>query len=425
MKYLLVLLLISTILLSKNEFEGLDSTSDITEVKDTSGISETALRTKVNHIDAANNKKVTLENIHKIANADGTVHIAKLQALWKDLSPTPKDYDWVQTDSGEWFKGDIKAMLNENLDFDSDEIGRYTFDMDDVTQIKSHDTLDVNIDGVAIFTGIIRLKDDKITIHQGDKDFTFPVEQIVTIANKGDRKLGYWSGTASINLNQQKGNTDQSDYTARINIQKRTAETRFKLEYTGNISYVNNDETKNNHRISALFDYFLSKRFFITPIYTEYYNNDYQNIDTQVTQAVGIGYKIIDTDATEFFISSGPGFIYTKYNTVYSGGNNQSIYYNRPSDSHSSATLFTRAYLEHDLTDDITFKWNYQFGYADTRSGKYKHHMLSQLEIDLTDDLTFNIAYTWDYLDRPEKESDGSIPYKDDYTTSMGLGLDF
>jgi len=51
--------------------------------------------------------------------------------------------------------------------------------------------------------------------------------------------------------------------------------------------------------------------------------------------------------------------------------------------------------------------------------------MLTQLELDITDDLTFNIAYTWEYLDRPEKDSTGSTPYKDDYTTSMGLGIDF
>jgi hypothetical protein len=39
-------------------------------------------------------------------------------------------YDWVQIDSGEWLKGEIKRLLDEELYFDSDEFDDVSFDWD-------------------------------------------------------------------------------------------------------------------------------------------------------------------------------------------------------------------------------------------------------------------------------------------------------
>ncbi len=419
MKYVLLLLLLSSLLFSEElekPEEDSEDVSGLVQVKDTSGLSDAAVRKKAEAKDSENSKKVSLEKIYEVANPDGTVDVKKLQALWEDQSPTPKKYDWVQTKSGEWFKGDIKAMFNEELDFDSDEIGLYSFDFDDVKQIKSFHTVSVNIDGVASFTGIIRMKDDTITIIQGDKEFTFPVEQIISFAYKGESTLDYWSGKGSLNLDQQKGNTDQKDYTANFKLQRRTATTRLALKYTGNVSYVNHEETKNNHRINAIFDVFISKQLFYTPIYAEYYKNSYQNIASQFTASIGIGYKFIDTKDIDWEISTGPGVIRTKYDTIYQG---------ESSDTVTSAALQTRTNLEVEITDDLTFLWDHQFAITDKNSGYYKHHMTTTLEVDITDAFSLDFSYVWDHLSRPERDSTGETPYKDDYRTLMGFGIDF
>ena len=404
MKYIFITLFLSTILYS----DLFKVTNNINTHK--------ILREKVKKIDIINSKKrISIKDIQKIANSDGTVDITKLQTLWENQSPTPKKCDWIQTKSGEWFKGSIKTMFKNKLEFKSSEIGLHTFKMEDITQIKSYNILNIKIENLNIFTGIVRIKDKNITIYQEDKQVTFPVDKIVSFAYEGENSLDYWSGSASLNYNKQKGNTNQTDYTTRINLQRVTADTKLSFGYTGNISYVDNDETKNNHRFDAILDYYLSKRLFITPIYSEFYNNDYQNIKLQYTQSFGVGYEFINTNNTNFYISSGPGFIYTKYNTIYNNKNNNT----------KSLTLITRSKLKYDITDNLTFKWDYKFAFNNNSSGKYKHYMLSQLIIDLTNDLTLNISYTWDHLEKPQKDSNGETPYKNDYTTSMGLGLNF
>ncbi len=420
MRYFLIILFIFIPLISE-ELEEIDG---LVEVKDTSGLSDNAVRTKAKKQDAENSKKVSIVDIAEIANDDGSVDIKKLQALWEDQSPTPNGYDWIQSKSGEWFKGDINAMFDDDLEFDSDEIGLYTFDFDDVTQIKSYHLVSVNIDGVALFTGIIRLKDDKIRIIQGDQEFVFLKSQVVSFAHQGESNFEYWSGKGSVSFDQQKGNTDQVDYSARLKLQRRTAETRLTLEYTGNVSYVDGKETKSNQRISETFDMFLTKKLYWTPLYSEYYKNEYQNINSQITASMAIGYKFIDTKNITWSISSGPGIIYTKYDTVYDGSSSN-MYLSSPNSQVISGTVFTKTNLNIDITDDMTFKWDYQFDITEKNAGKYKHHMVTTLEIDLTEWLTLDFSYVWDRLEKPEKDSDGNTPYKDDYQTLMGLGIDF
>ncbi len=413
MKFFLVFLLISTLLFSFEQ--EVEETAGVIEVKDTSGLSDNAVRAKAKKKDAQDSKKVSIAAIVNVANTDGTVDIKKLQALWEEQSPTPNGHDWIQSKSGEWFKGRIKAMFNDKLDFDSSEVGLYEFDFENISQIKSYNLISVNIDGLALFTGVIRVKDDKITIIQGDDEFTFLTSQIISFAHEGDSDFDNLSGKGSINFNHQEGNTNQSDFTARLKLQRRTAETRLSLEYTGNISYADGIETKNNHRISESFDIFLSRRLYWTPLFSEYYRNEYQNIHTQITSSIALGYRFIDEKNIRWEISSGPGVIYTEYDSLYAGRKNNRI----------APTLVTRTDLEFDITNDIAFLWDYQFLFTEKKSGKYRHHMVTSLELDLTQWLSVNLSYVWDHLEVPEKDANGDTPYRDDHQTMMGIGIDF
>jgi hypothetical protein len=66
---------------------------------------------------------------------------AKKRVRWEDLFPTPIKSDWIETKSGEWFRGKIKGLYNDALEFDSDELGVHTFDFDDIKMIKSYQIL--------------------------------------------------------------------------------------------------------------------------------------------------------------------------------------------------------------------------------------------------------------------------------------------
>ena len=48
---------------------------------------------------------------------------------WDRFVPPPDNrFDWIQLKSGEWLKGDLKAMYNYSLEFESDELDRLELD---------------------------------------------------------------------------------------------------------------------------------------------------------------------------------------------------------------------------------------------------------------------------------------------------------
>ncbi len=371
-------------------------------LEDTSGLSEEQLREKAKTVD---------ESIAQ----DKKVSSANLQEPWEQLSPTPQKYDWIQTKSGEWFKGEIKAMYDDKLEFDSDEIGLYTFKFKDIQQIKSYHVIDVNIEGVANIPGIIRYKDKKIHIVQGDNTYTFDKDQIVSLALSGNKERQYWSGKITINLDLRAGNKKQFDYNVKANLNRRTATTRLRLDYLGRISSNNGEETANDHRINEKYDVYVSRYFFWTPVFSEYYQDKFQNIQNQYTLGAGLGYTVIDTPELEWDLSGGPAVIYTRYITVNVGEN----------DAPTSVSLELSTRLEYELSRKTDISYQYKMTFTDKKSGQYKHHMVIALENELLNWLDFDITGIWDYTHMPQITSDGIEPYKNDYQLLFGLGIEF
>jgi CheY-like chemotaxis protein len=51
-----------------------------------------------------------------------------------DWVPPADGFDWIQLKSGEWLKGEIKAMQDRKLEVDSDKLNYLTFEWRDVRQ---------------------------------------------------------------------------------------------------------------------------------------------------------------------------------------------------------------------------------------------------------------------------------------------------
>lgn len=388
---------------------------EIVEVKDTSGLSDAEVR----KIAEKEEKKVEVKTQDIIktiveSNSEDNVDISRLQSPWEEMSPTPKAHDWVQTKSGEWFKGEIKALYNYKLEFDSDEVGLYTFDFEDVTQIKSFNVMGVNIEEVAIFTGIIRFKNDEITIIQGDKVFTFNREQVISLAPEGERESSYWSGKVTLSMDIREGNKEQYDYVAKANIKRRTSNSNLYFDYLGRISSRNQEQTANDHRFNQKYDRYITRNFFWTPIFSEIYKDKFQNIENQFTAGIGIGYTIIKNKKTEWDVSVGPAYTYLEYVSVSSG---DSVV--------SSPALEFSTKMELELSPRVDFKYAYRLTWTDEKTGIYKHHMLGTLENEITSWLDIDISLVWDYILNPEKTSSGVEPLKSDYQLLIGLGVEF
>lgn len=363
-------------------------------IKDSSGLSDESVR------EIAQKKEITS---------------SKLQASWEELSPSPKTDDWIQTKSNEWFKGKIKAMFDDELEFESDEIGLYSFDFDDIKQIKSHTIISTNIEDAASFSGVLRLKDNNLTIINGESSYDFERYQIVSFARAGDMERDYWSGKISASLDVRSGNKNQFDFTTQANLNRRTDSTRLRLDYLGRVTKVEKIQIANDHRFNQKYDVYLTRNFFWTPLFSEYYKNKFLNIDAQYTIGLGLGYTIIRKKRFEWDISGGPALLSTSYSEVE----------NNTEDSSSSASLQLSTVISYDFSSQTDLKYNYQLTATDKKSGVYKHHMVFTLENELTSWLDIDLTAIWDYTKEPEKDASGVEPLKDDYQFLVGLGVSF
>ena len=359
---------------------------------------------------------LTPDEVRQVAKKlDKKAKAKKQKARWEELSPTPVDADWVQTKSGEWFKGKIKAMYNEKLEFDSDEIGDYTFDFEDVQQIKSHQILSVNIENFALVSGIVRLKGDEITIIQGDVQYTFKREKIISFAPDAKDERNFWSGKVTFSFDLRKGNSDQVDYSGQLNLKRRTAKSLFNIDYLGRISSKNSTEIANDHRLNIKYDRYITRYFFWTPISAEYYTDRYKNIANQVTAGAGIGYTIYDDKDTFWSVSGGPAVVYTDYDTVEE---------NQEKENYSPAFEVSTK-LEYELSKITDLKFDYKITLSDSKVGHYKHHMVMKFENELLSWLDLDLTGVWDYVASPQEDNQGNIPKKSDFQFLVGVGIDF
>jgi putative salt-induced outer membrane protein YdiY len=392
------------------------SSSDFAVVKDNSGLSDAEVRKIATAKDKVQKKEqVSLKDVYEVTDTNGSVDMSRLQLKWSDLSPVPNKYDWIQTKSKEWFKGEIKAMYDKSLEFDSDEIGLYSFDFEDVVQIKSFHPQSVHIENIASFQGIVRLKDSEIRIIQGENEFVFKKSQIVSFAPDGERERHNWSGKITLSLDKRAGNKDQFDYTAKFNIKRRTDNTRLVIDYLGRFSKVSNIETANDHRLNEKFDIYINRRFFITPVFAEYYQDKFQNINKQYTVGLGIGYTLVDTSKIELDFSGGPAVIYTEYANVSKVDENSAY----------SPALELSSKLKIELNSVTDLKYDYKLTYTDSASGTYKHHMVFSLENELTGWLDLDFTTVWDYISNPETRADNTTPTSSDFQFLLGLGVEF
>jgi hypothetical protein len=112
---------------------------------------------------------------------------------------------------------------------------------------------------------------DKVIVTTDDEIKEFDRSNLISVTPGATTEWDNWSAKISIGLNVTRGNTDQTDFTAKINIKRRTPGNRFVVDYLGNYSRAQNTQIANNHRLNTFFDIFAAKKYFWRPIFAEYY----------------------------------------------------------------------------------------------------------------------------------------------------------
>jgi len=337
------------------------------------------------------------------------------KVAWTPPPPPPDEFDWIQLNSGEWLKGEFKVLYDDSVEFDSEELDLLRIDWSDIKQVRGADTFAVNIEGRDDVVGRLEVNGDRVMIVAAGESQEFNRADVISIAQGVPKERNYWSGKFTLGLNISQGNSDRQDLNLALNAKRRTADSRFLTDYLGFYSKSDQIKTDDNHRLRSTYDIFRTRRFFWRPLLGEVFRDPFQNISYQLTVGAGAGYQLIDTSKTEWSIAAGPAFKYTKFETVEAGEN----------DSESTPALWAGTNYDRELNSKMDLILGYNTIIGNQDSGGYTHHAIATLETELLSWLDFDTSFIWDHVQNPTRDSDGTVPDKNDYRFVIGLGVDF
>ena len=333
--------------------------------------------------------------------------------VFQPAPPTPDKFDWIQLKSGEWLKGELIALYEDSLEFDSDELNNLTFDFEDVRQVRTGRVVQVRLKERAL-SGRLLIDGNNLQV-LGDTTQQATRADLVSITPGEFRELSYWSGNATLGFNLREGNSEQIEVNTLASARRRTVNSRLILDYAGNYNLTDDVTITNNHRARASIDWFVTDRFFVRPIVAEFLNDPFQNFAQRWTIGAALGYQLVDTSRISWEVNAGPAYQYTKFVSVTAG----------ESEEERTPALWAGTTYTNELTEDIDYTLDYRFLIVKPEAGRYTHHFLTGLSIDSFGPLDFDVSFVWDRVQRPRAESSGVIPKQDDYRLIIGFGFDF
>ena len=220
---------------------------------------------------------------------------------------------------------------------------------------------------------------------------------------------------ASLGFVGRSGNTDQVDFNTSARVRRQSPRIRWDNKYTGNFGTVASEENINNHNFSSVFDVLVKAGFFVTPGMVNLFHDNFQNIDLRTTVAVGAGYDILRGGDVEWSAGLGAGYVQTQFGSVQEGED----------DTEGSFSLIPSTSLNWDITGDIEFDFDYNIQLTVPETRNSFHHASGVLSIDIWGDiLDLDFSLTWDRVESPRRDADGNLPVRDDFRTSVGIGID-
>ena len=333
---------------------------------------------------------------------------------WSDARPKRVDADWLQLTSGEWLRGRIIAMQKDDLEFDSDELDKLVIEWEKVKYIKSADPYRLRFDGSIDAAGTIEITQKTITVSTDYDDQVFERSKLLTIASGKDKEINNWSSEITFSVNIRRGNTDQTDFTSKFSIRRKTIYSRLIFDYLGNFTAIENTKTINNHRLNQTYDIFITRNLFVTPITTEYFRDPFQNIERRIYVGAGIGYNLINNDRTEWEVSAGPAYQSTVFDSVQPGQASED----------KALTLILGTKFDIELNSMVDLEGSYKMTLGGETTGNYSHHSIFTVETELTDKLDFDVSLVWDRVRSPVADENNITPEQDDLRFLIGLGYD-
>jgi len=322
-------------------------------------------------------------------------------------------WDWLQTNSGEWLKGELITLYDKEIEFDSDEFGVVSIDWKDVAFLRTAQTKGLRFTDGKIVVGRILMQNQ--TVNLMGSETLFDSKLLISIVANNNDEWNYWDNEFELGLDLHSGNTDGQSYSASLEMQRQTSLSRLRIDYRGLYSESSNIQSANNHRFNISMDWFFSHRAFFSPLNFEFFRDPFQNIAQRYVYSAQIGYYMIDDQELYWEVSAGPGYQNTEFDQV-EAGENSNI---------STEILELDTELEWDISKDIEYDLLYTARWVDRDSGGLIHHFESGFDFDITGELEFRVRFIIDRIAEPTPDEEGELPEKTDRRLLFGLVFEF
>ncbi|GEA59026.1 DUF481 domain-containing protein [Vibrio comitans] len=341
-------------------------------------------------------------------------------AWFIEVPSVPTKFDWLLVHKGELLGGDIIAMYDERVEFDSDEVGVHKVKMKDIKELRTKDVMQLRFLDGTIIEGHIVIDEQNVYLMELPS-VTYPRENILSISPSEKSGESLWIGEISAGLNFKSGNTESFDYYISGDLRYLISSGRFNVTYRGVYEEVREEitgssvTTEDNHRVTAKYDYYYSKKLYFTLPSYDLILDEFRNIDHQTSLGVALGYEVIDIKGMDLNVYAGPSVQYTQFVNVEAGEEDQVV----------SPVLAFGLDFEYDITSDLEFFLIYDAKVVNDASGKFIQRIETGFDIELIDDFDLELITVIDNTIEPIADEDGNQPEATDIVFTVGIEYEF
>lgn len=320
------------------------------------------------------------------------------------------EVEWVKLTSGEWLKGEFRALSRDSVDFESDELDSLKLDWADVAELYTTRQFTLLLENRETRIGALRVVGDTIVLMSGGGQQVLRRDEVQRMVAGEPTEANYWSGDVDISVTARKGNTEQLDVVSRLGALRRTAHSRLDLFLEAIYGSQNSAKVTNNQRFTGKYDRFISSRLFWTILGTEVYADEFQNLARRTSPYTALGYTLFDRSGLESNVSLGVGYRETRYDSVPAGEDDREL----------DSFLQVSADLDYDVTEKVELLLTYsaQVGLEDVDNTN--QNLMAELDFDFIDDFDVFVRFTLSRIGQPIAGDDGTVPEQNDYRYDFG-----
>ncbi|GAD89704.1 hypothetical protein VHA01S_026_00100 [Vibrio halioticoli NBRC 102217] len=339
---------------------------------------------------------------------------------WVEIPMDSSRFDWIVVNKGEVLGGDIIAMYDERVEFDSDEVGIHKIKMSDIRELRTKHIMQVRFLSGAIIEGHIVIDEKSVYVRE-QPAITYPRENILSITPSIKSGDSLWIGEISAGLNFKSGNTESFDYYASADLRYLITTGRFQVTYRGiyeEVRDANTEQTittEDNHRFTAKYDYFYSHKLYFTLPNYDLILDEFRNIKYQTSIGVAAGYEVIDIKGMDLEVYMGPSIQRTQFINVEPGEERNVL----------SPALAFGLDFEYDITSDIEYVFIYDAKVVNEQSGQFIQRIESGFDIELINDFDLALIAVIDNTANPIANEEGVQPQSTDVLFTVGIEYEF